>query len=263
MVSEQGNENGEDAHQEKTETLSDTNSSVSRSCALENVQDNAYGLDPNSLEPLSSILVSTNQSVESSSRDSQTIDQEEILEERIIEPLKDLRLNRRETGSGEEITENPGKLGKNIKTHPDNGENFMSKVNGESLSEALNVKCAPDKFPERGDFSDVYNDYDCMDGAVSLPLCSLAIVPKPKAEEGNESVGMEYRPFKLPSLVNLFEVAKAQGVKLEENARAISHLPSSHDHQFEGPNSSDGSNSETESLQASSKHARCRKVIFQ
>ncbi|XP_043466659.1 E3 ubiquitin-protein ligase HECW2-like [Leptopilina heterotoma] len=297
MVSEQGNENGED-HQEKTETISETSSSV-RSCALENVQDNAYGLDPNSLEPVSSILVSTSQVVEN--KDSQAIEQEEILEERIIEPLKEVRLNKRETlGSGDEITENPMKcLGKNhIPTAVQdegstscseivndtlrcsrgkqrllnivenkykrgelahNGEDLMSKVNGESSS---NVKCVSDKFGERKDFGNVY-DYDSMDGAVALPLYSLAIVPS----EGEENIGIDCnKPFKLPSLVNLFEVAKAQGVKLEENARAISDLPSSHDHQFEGPidirssNSSDGSNSETESLQASSKHVRCRKM---
>ncbi|XP_008556384.1 E3 ubiquitin-protein ligase HECW2 [Microplitis demolitor] len=89
-----------------------------------------------------------------------------------------------------------------------------------------------------------------VDEAVSLPL------DLPEAD--SESVVVKQKPFKLPSLVNLYEAAEAQRIELEANAAASleastssredgaqslnSELPSAY--------SSEGSNSDTESQRA-------------
>ncbi|KAK0075364.1 hypothetical protein PV326_011654, partial [Microctonus aethiopoides] len=93
------------------------------------------------------------------------------------------------------------------------------------------------------------------DEASSLPL----ELPNLDSTD-SDSIIVTQKPFKLPSLVNLFEAAEAQRIELEENASgSIDPLSLTHHREMDGaqalnPDSSEGSNSDTESQRANDVH---------
>ena len=114
----------------------------------------------------------------------------------------------------------------------------------------------------------IKDDYDNTDGAVSLPLKNSVIVPN-EMPSNDIVVTLDCnKPFKPPSLTNLFNPVEAQSAELEENARALSDVSVSHEQYDVGENcleirsshSSDASNSDTESQQASYLRSRGKKV---
>ncbi|KAK0079895.1 hypothetical protein PV325_000662 [Microctonus aethiopoides] len=92
------------------------------------------------------------------------------------------------------------------------------------------------------------------DEASSLPL----ELPNLDSTD-SDSIIVTQKPFKLPSLVNLFEAAEAQRIELEENASGSIDPLSLNHREMDGaqalnPDSSEGSNSDTESQRANDVH---------
>lgn len=271
MVSEQGNENGEET-QEKPEGLSANSlSSNESSCTTENSEDNAFGTDLRSLHPsgskneISPNNISTSITETSENGDSQTQDV-------IFESAESSKTSQNQNAnsssqslpsreildtsqtSSQFVLQPHASLGRrqkfvlpeaNLNSPEEPSKDYTWNIN--SGSSSSNV------FQEsQGNNLETTGDYDSLDGAVSLPLNSSAV---PRMRDDVVTVDCK-KPFKLPSLVNLFEAAEAQRVELEENARALSDFSL----ETRSSNSSDGCNSDTESQQASNKRVRSTKV---
>ncbi|XP_033220381.1 E3 ubiquitin-protein ligase HECW2-like [Belonocnema kinseyi] len=265
MVSEQGNESGEET-QEKPEGLSANNlSSNESSCSAENSEDNAFGTDLRSLHPSGSkneispnnISTSVTESSENgdfpiqevifdSADSSQTSqNQDANSSSQILPPSREI-LDTSQTSS-QFVLQPHASLGRRQKfLLPEANLNCPEEPSKDSTRN-INSGCSSSSVfqePQGG-------DYDSLDGAVSLPLNSPVV---PKLRENILTVDCK-KPFKLPSLVNLFEAAEAQRVELEENARALSDFSL----EVRSSNSSDGCNSDTESQQVSNKCVRSTK----
>ncbi|XP_015594787.1 E3 ubiquitin-protein ligase HECW2 isoform X2 [Cephus cinctus] len=123
--------------------------------------------------------------------------------------------------------------------------------------------------------NDIESCINSMDGAVSLPPGTEITVDTDNLSEhlnkgSLDSPCQPKKPFRLPSLANLLEVAEAQRAKLEENAEVLSEstnrveMDEARGLEVErrSSNSSDASNSDTESQQAAATHSGTKKKPY-
>ena len=350
MVSEQGNDNGQDTQAKSEAILSNSLSSNESSCTTENSEDNAFGIDLRSLHPsgsknevsdrldnnISASITETSKNGDSQIQHQEITEEAQNLETGIeaadINALESTRNESILERNNFEVTDNslitdiqgansvsplqcieslppPREIlnDTDMQTIPQfvlqSHKNLRRKQNFLSMSEATlkdsqescssmlpNLPCKDSTWninnasshveldntnsssnvckESQDNNSDILDDYDSLDGAVSLPLSTPAVVARAMLDDDVVVTVDRKKPFKLPSLVNLFEAAEAQRVELEENARALSDVSVNH-RQYESAensletrssNSSDGCNSDTESQQASKERIRSKKV---
>lgn len=140
-------------------------------------------------------------------------------------------------------------------------DSSLSKSNHQGKNYSLDVSNSSSGILELDEACSLTSKNITVDQVPSLSLDLLE-------SEGQSEIVIPPKPFKLPSLVNLFEAAAAQRIELEENAAAaVASLEATtlNHRDVEGavalhPDSSEGSNSDTESVRANDREVTKKRV---
>lgn len=190
-------------------------------------------------------------------------------------PPPPARIPRESVEFKEDLTSLPVKIpGESIKFSNDQYSEPL-KIPGESCSINTDKPCSSSVKVPGGSSSNVRenllesdNSFDSIDGAASLPL-QMPVISSidekssfdlPSSNE-HRSATPSTQPFKLPSLPNLFEMQE-DSAQFPNALNVQRRLDEARNFEL-GPrssNSSDGSNSDTESQQASTSHSGTKKV---